>query len=70
MKSKKVANIALFAIALAMASASFALMILTNIIGESYISTVVTLLAIGLFVVSVAEIRSAIKIDSRKKYES
>jgi hypothetical protein len=57
MKSKKVAYIALFAIALAMAAASFALMILTDIIGESYISSVVTLLAIGLFVVSVAEIR-------------
>ena len=61
MKSKKVANIALFAIALAMAAASFALMVLTNIIGESYISTVVTLLAIGSFVVSVVEIRSASK---------
>jgi len=57
MKSKEVANITLFAIALAMAAASFALTILTNIIGESYISTTVTLLAIGLFVVAVAEIR-------------
>ena len=61
MKSKKVANIALFAIALAMAAASFALMFLTNITSKSYISTVVTLLAIGLFVFSVAEIRSISK---------
>ena len=61
MKSKEVANTALFAVALAMAAASFALMILTNITSKSYISTVVTLLAIGLFVFSVAEIRSISK---------
>ena len=61
MKSKEVANIALFAVALVMAAASFALTILTNITRESYITTVVILLAIGLFVVSVAEIRSVSK---------
>ena len=58
MKSKKVANIALFAIASAMAAASFALMILTNLTDKSYIQTVSILLAIGLFVVAVAGISS------------
>jgi uncharacterized membrane protein len=61
MKSKEVANTALFAVALAMAAASFALMILENITGESYNSTVITLLAIGLFVIAVAGIRSVSK---------
>ena len=61
MKSKEVANTALFAVALAMAAASFALMILTNITGESYISTVITLLTLGLFVIAVAGISSISK---------
>jgi len=61
MKSKGVANTALFAVALAMAAASFALMFLTTITGESYIPTVVILLAIGLFVVAVAGISSVSK---------
>jgi predicted permease len=61
MKSKEVANTTFFAVALAMAAASFSLMILTNITGENYISTVITLLAIGLFVVAVAGIRSVSK---------
>jgi uncharacterized membrane protein len=61
MKSKEVANTALFAVALAMATASFALMILENITGDSYNSTVITLLAIGLFVIAVAGIRSVSK---------
>ena len=37
------------------------LMVLTNITGETYISTIITLLTIGLFVVSVTGIRSASK---------
>ena len=36
MELKGIVNTALFAVALAMAAASFALMILTNITGESY----------------------------------
>lgn len=61
MKSKEVANTALFAVALVMAAASFALMILENITVESYISAVITLLAIGLFVVGFVGIRSVSK---------
>jgi hypothetical protein len=51
----------LFAVALAIAAASFALMILETITSESYISTVITLLAIGLFVIAVAGIISVSK---------
>jgi hypothetical protein len=58
MKSKAIINTAFFAVALAMASASFALMILTNLTEKSYIPTVTILLAIGLFVVAVAGISS------------
>ena len=61
MKSKEVANTALFAVALAMAAASFALMILENITCESYNSTDIALLDLGLFVVAVAGIRSVSK---------
>ena len=61
MKLKEVANTALFAVALAMVAASFALMILENITSEFYILTVVILLAIGLFVVAIAGISSVSK---------
>jgi len=61
MKLEGVVNTVLFAVALAMAAASFALMILTNITGESYIATVVILLAIGLFVISIVGISSVSK---------
>lgn len=61
MKLKGVVNTALFAVAIAMAASSFALMILENITGEYYISTIIILLAIGLFVVAVVGISSVSK---------
>ena len=57
MKTKQVTNLALFAVALAMAAASFVLMILENITSDSYIPIVIILLAIGLFVVAVVGIK-------------